>query len=152
MPTSAIVSSANSRAITEAFDRIVKGQLPSQRFIGKKNYYKTDTAKRVDRETQANLQKRKNQIGEYVASSVLLHCNDGWNYLSRAVESLINGDIASAIHFAYYAELRSAMSLLAYEGIGIFNVRHIWFDANSLPHIYPLTNRGTNTHPTWIFV
>ena len=65
------------------------------------------------------------KLGEYIASSAPLHLADGWNYLSRAFDATVRGDRGSAYHLAYYAELRAAMSLLAAEGIGIFNNRHI---------------------------
>ncbi len=61
----------------------------------------------------------------YVSASAVLHVFDGWNYLSRAFDALLRGDRHTAIHLAYYAELRSAMSLLASQGVGVFNTEHI---------------------------
>lgn len=142
MPTSSIMTNTNGKAIKDAFERIAVMQIPKQRWLGKKNFYKSDTKARVDKETQANVLRRKNKMSEYIAASVILHCSDGWTYLSRAVESLINGDISSAIHFAYYAELRSSMSLLGYCGVGIFNSQHVWFDANRNPTLF----KGFTTH------
>jgi hypothetical protein len=49
---------------------------------------------------------------------------DGWSYLSRSMQAEVVGDVDSARHLAYYAELRAAMSLLAGIGIGVFNKRH----------------------------
>jgi hypothetical protein len=134
MPTSSIVSNTSGKAIKEAFERIISTHIPHQRWIGSKNYYARDTKERTDTATPRTL--KKGQMEEYMASSVIIHCSDGWNYLSRSIESLINGDVASAIHFAYYAELRSAMSLMAMEGIGIFNKQHIWFDSNKTPTLF----------------
>ena len=68
------------------------------------------------------------RLAEYVACSAPLHLADGWNFLSRAFDSALHGDRSSAIHLAYYAELRASMSLLATEGIGVFNNRHYAFD------------------------
>lgn len=76
-------------------------------------------------------------MSEYIAASIIVHCSDGWGYLSRSVESLLNGDVASSIHFAYYAELRAAMSLMGSGGVGIFNRKHVWFDAAGNPELSP---------------
>ena len=73
------------------------------------------------------------KMGEYIASSAPLHLADGWNYLSRAFDATCRGDRGGAYHLSYYAELRAAMSLLATEGIGIFNSRHIALDNNLAP-------------------
>jgi len=70
------------------------------------------------------------QIAQYIGLSTLVHCIDGWVYFSRAINSLIRGDIPSAIHLIYYSELRAVMSLLATNGIGVFNKVHIAFDAS----------------------
>lgn len=72
-------------------------------------------------------------LGEYIACSAPLHLADGWNYLSRAFDAASRGDRSTAFHLAYYAELRAAMSLLAAEGIGIFNRRHIALNAQLQP-------------------
>jgi hypothetical protein len=63
-------------------------------------------------------------LAHYVAESSILHAFDGWNYVSRAADSLIRGDRRTTIHLAYYAELRAGMSLLASHGIGVFNGEH----------------------------
>lgn len=76
------------------------------------------------------------QIAQYIGLSTLVHCIDGWVYLSRAIHTLIGGDISTAIHLIYYSELRAVMSLLATKGIGVFDQTHIAFDAsgNSFTH------------------
>lgn len=86
------------------------------------------------------------KLGEYIASSAPLHLADGWNYLSRAFEAASRGDRSAAYHLGYYAELRAAMSLLATEGIGIFNDRHIALDDQLQP-----TEFRRSTHiATWL--
>ena len=65
------------------------------------------------------------KLAEYIASSIPLHVADGWVFLSRAFDAIRCGDRNTATHLAYYAELRAAMSLLASEGIGVFNNRHV---------------------------
>ncbi len=82
-------------------------------------------------------------LAEYIASSAPLHLADGWNYLSRAFDATSRGDRSAAYHLSYYAELRAAMSLLAAEGIGIFNRRHIAIDINLEPtEFYSPTHRA----------
>jgi hypothetical protein len=136
MPLTNAVSNSSNRIILKSFDEIVKTHLSQQRWINARNYYLKDTRGRVNAISNIN-QIKKKPMAEYIASSAILHCYDGWNYISRASESLLNGDISSAIHLIYYSELRSVMSLMAYEGIGIFDHRHIWFDANEDPHFTP---------------
>lgn len=72
------------------------------------------------------------RIAEYIACSAPLHVSDGWVFLARAFDAVRSGDGNTAVHLAYYAELRAAMSLLASEGIGIFNHRHVAIDATLL--------------------
>ena len=84
----------------------------------------------IDFKKNPLLSKRKD-ISEYIAASSLNHCTDSWNYLSRSISSILSGDYTSAIHLAYYSELRSVMSIMAYEGVGIFNSKHIWFKKNN---------------------
>lgn len=64
------------------------------------------------------------QLIRYVAASSPTHLIDGWSFFSRGIDAALKGDVYSAIHFGYYAELRAAMALLAAEGIGIFNDQH----------------------------
>ena len=85
-------------------------------------------------------------LTEYIAYSVPLHLADGWTFLARALDAVKAGDSDSAIHMAYYAELRSAMSLLASEGVGIFNQRHVAVGLNGSTTDW----RGPGTHQaTW---
>ena len=84
-------------------------------------------------------------LAEYIAASIPLHVMDGWVFLSRALDAVKLGDQNTAAHLGYYAELRAAMSLLASEGIGIFNNKHVAVDSNYVP-----TTWMSNTHPaTW---
>lgn len=137
-----MVRAANNKPINDAFSRFAKKRLNQKDWLSQRNYFRNDTTRRIGRLTLADLNAKKAKIQEYIAASVIIHSSDAWNYLSRSVESLINGDIASSIHLAYYAELRSVMSLLAFHGIGVFDRKHIWFDINSTPKF--LT--GTTTH------
>lgn len=79
---------------------------------------------------------------EMVAVSGPLHCTDGWSYLARGLTALLAGDGHAARHLAYYAELRAALSLLASDGIGIFDGRNFVIDANGAG--ISLKDRGTH--------
>jgi hypothetical protein len=61
-------------------------------------------------------------LAEYLALSAPTHCTDGWAFLSRALHAVLIGDSHSAWHYAYYAELRATLSLLAASGVGVFNL------------------------------
>jgi hypothetical protein len=61
------------------------------------------------------------ELAEYLAVATPTHCADGWSYLSRALNSYFLGDAHSAWHFAYYAELRAAQSILSASGCGAFD-------------------------------
>lgn len=68
-------------------------------------------------------------IGEYVAASSFMHCYDAHSYLASAWDTTLQGDASVALHLAYYSELRSAMGLLACDGIGVFHDNHCVVDA-----------------------
>lgn len=154
MLLSNIISSCSGVAIQDAFERLVKNQIPNKNLIGPRNYFLRNTKDKVDdlnKRTNTGgiisfinplTSKKRKHIEEYISSSVLVHNSDGWNYLSRSIDSLINGDISCSIHLAYYAELRAVMSLMAYEGIGIFNTQHIWFDSAKNATLF----KGYTTH------
>lgn len=68
-------------------------------------------------------------LAEYLAVAAPTHCADGWGYLSRGFHSYLIGDPHSAWHFAYYAELRAAQSILSASGCGAFNKWNCCLDA-----------------------
>ena len=85
-------------------------------------------------------------LAEYLAASIPLHVVDGWVFLARAFDSIKSGDRNTAMHLAYYAELRAAMSLLASEGVGVFNMCHVAIDQNYETKIW--NRKGTHV-VTW---
>lgn len=101
----------------------LKPFLKRSTWIGKSNHYANDVVARLKATSPATAERKRN-LAQYIAASVALHSNDGWSYLGRSVSSLLAGDTHRALHLAYYAELRAAMSLLASAGIGIFNNQH----------------------------
>jgi len=115
---------ASKAAISAAFARIATNLL-SKRWLPNSNDYTVDCTEVLRSQTSVLPPGvHSSDLAEYIAASAPLHCMDGWSLLGRALESHARGDIHTAIHLAYYAELRAAMSLLASEGIGIFDDRH----------------------------
>lgn len=60
-----------------------------------------------------------NDAASLLASEQLMHLLDGWKYASAAFSAYLANSRSAATHFAYYAELRAAMSLFAGSGIRI---------------------------------
>lgn len=84
---------------------------------------------------------------DYLAASTLTHCMDGWSYLGQAISAELSGSADLARHLGYYAELRAAMSLLAGDGIGVFDKYHVVVGADGRCRMVP---PGEGTHVfTW---
>lgn len=86
------------------------------------------------------------EISEYLATCAPTHTLNGWVFLSRALNSYAIGDVHSAWHFAYYAELRAALSILAANGIGVFNEWNAVLDSNGQLVRIDSRNRPLGTH------
>lgn len=143
-----LVCASSPLAIEEALRAIAKRARRWNRWLTKGHPYNNDIIDTLRQETNIDGPK----LGEYIAASAPLHLFDGWNYLSRAFDAASRGDRSSAYHLAYYAELRAAMSLLATEGIGIFNDRHIALNDRLEPtELAPKARK--RTHPaTWLLL
>jgi len=86
------------------------------------------------------------ELAEYFGVAAPTHCADGWGYLSRALNAYLLGDAHSAWHFAYYAELRAAQSILSSSGCGAFNTWNCVLDhAGNLHAIGNDRNKQTHT-------
>jgi len=86
------------------------------------------------------------ELAEYLALASPNHCMDGWDYLSRGFNAYVLGDPHSAWHFAYYAELRAAQSILSASGCGVFNDWNAVIDATS--HIKLVDEPTKRVKPT----
>ncbi len=85
-------------------------------------------------------------LAEYFGVAAPTHCADGWSYLSRALHAYLSGDAHSAWHFAYYAELRAAQSILSASGCGAFNSWNCTLDdAGNIHSFGNHTNKRTHT-------
>lgn len=122
------LGAASSAAVERATGR-VRRYTDSGRWLPISNRYRRDTTERLDADDTAGTV-RPRQLSDYIAASAPLHCVDGWEYLGRALGAHLAGRPSLARHLAYYAELRASMSLLATDGVGIFNNRHFVVEAN----------------------
>lgn len=104
----------------------LRAHLSEGHWVGINNIYtKSSGANIFKKRRDGSSPIKQRQVRDYVAASIFNHCGDGWSLLGRALALHIKGDANSSVHLAYYAELRAAMSLLAVEGIGVFNGRHV---------------------------
>ena len=133
------VEAADRQKIIESFDGLKKFW-KAGRWLSVNNRYRQKTAERVKEDKEAY---QHSNLRDYIGASTLGHCFDGWSYLGRATEAELAGDPGSARHLGYYAELRAAMSLLAGEGIGIFNNCHIVVKADGTCSSF---GEGSGTH------
>ena len=99
-------------------------------WLSDRNPYIRNSIKKINKDHGNKKISNHRQLSEYVAASAIVHCFDGWSYLGRALEAEMAGDPDAARHLGYYAELRAAMSILAGDGIGVFQNRHIIVTAN----------------------
>lgn len=65
-----------------------------------------------------------------LAVDSLVHLTEGWRFLSAALSSVLGNAPAQAIHFAYYAELRAAISLLSSHGMRVSNKNNSYLELN----------------------
>lgn len=131
-----------TRRNIEATTLGLKPFIKNSRWVGVTNRYASDVVNRLVKEPP-NDNGRKRNLAQYIAASAILHSNDAWSYLGRAISCLMVGDAHRALHLAYYAELRAGMSLLAGAGVGIFNRRHYVINApNSTASL--VTKDGTH--------
>lgn len=131
LPKAKPVISAASRTSVESYFIARTSPHRETSWLDLENRYRVDCtqtfeddAKRAKSRGKRLSATKHKQLTAYVSASSPTHVIDGWSFLSRAVDSALRGDTYSAAHFAYYAELRAAMALLASEGIGIFSRRH----------------------------
>jgi hypothetical protein len=115
------LSGANVEATFFGLRRFIKGN----GWIGKNNRYSIGTVTKIVSELRAGNVQNAGHLSQYIAASSLLHCADGWSYLGKSILALLRGDPHRCRHFGYYAELRAAMSLLAAQGVGVFDKKHV---------------------------
>lgn len=119
---------ASPTALKPAIQRVAT-YLGGKEWLPTINPYKVDCVAQY-RRTASSVQDP--HLEDYLVAAVPIHCMDGWAYLSRALQSQIAGDSARALHLAYYAELRAALSLLGARGIGVLNDEHVIIDSSGM--------------------
>lgn len=118
---------SSREAVQKTFARL-RRPMRRNKWLWEKNVYREKCIKTLWKHTQPGSSVNTNDLADYIAASTALHCADGWGFLGRALACHTYGDSDTARHLGYYAELRAAMSLLATEGIGIFDDRHFVVD------------------------
>ncbi len=139
----ALVTAASPTSMVNCLRETAKRMRRNRCWLSLNHPYNSSTIRNLSQSTI-----KAQELGEYIACSAPLHLADGWDYLSRAFDASSRGDRTTAYHLAYYAELRAAMSLLATEGIGIFNDCHVALDMQLTPTIM----RGSTHAVTWLAV
>jgi hypothetical protein len=136
-----LIRGASRQAIADYFRKLPAHER-EVKWIRKTNRYRINCVQRY-KDDSAKGAVDHARLVEYIASSMPAHVIDGWALLGRAIDSVLRRDTYGAIHFAYYAELRAAMGLLASEGIGILNRCHPVVQA--VNRTRPL-RKGAGTH------
>jgi len=118
---------ADPEAVGKAMaDRFAK---PRDTWISDSNRYRKNFCGRVKSDVDTSKVNPRG-IAEYIATSSPSHAIDGWAFLGRAIGCTLSRDTYSAVHFAYYAELRAGMAILAACGIGIGDKNHLVLQGN----------------------
>ena len=148
-------------AVIEGVKSIKRLHIKSNKLLPYNNPLIKKALSAVDRHTdiRKSYTIAPSQVNQFLAASSLSHLLDGWAYLSSSFTALLNGDESTAIHLGYYAELRSAMSILSTEGVGVFSKKHIgafsptynaeyptnYFKNNNLAGKYVINSLPTHT-------
>lgn len=136
---------ADSNSVRSEF-RKLRANWTSGSWLSTRNRYKVDCIGRLRNDLAPGKKVTHSHLREYIAASAVAHCIDGWSFLGRAIEAELRGDPSVSCHLGYYAELRAAMSLLAAEGIGVFNKKHAIVNSRSRCECFP----ADGTHQfTW---
>lgn len=78
-----------------------------------------------------------------LASEQVFHMIEGWRYASAATTAFLNHSQQASLHFAYYAELRAALSLLSWSGIRVKQRGNYYLDNTGVKK--PVDHSPTHT-------
>ena len=126
-----LLRSSSSEGVARSMHRVAAG-LSGDHWLSPSHRYRNRGKKRGHDRLQADLLNRiirTQEISGYIGISAPVHSMDGWGLLGRSIHCLLRGDPYSAVHLAYYAELRAALAILASQGIGIFSDPHCIIDS-----------------------
>lgn len=90
---------------------------------------------------------------EQLAAEQLGHLLDGWRFLSSAFFARVTNSPAGVVHFAYYAELRAAFSLMASTGLRVKWKDSYYIDAAGVVHTlgnWPTHECVWKVWPEWL--
>ena len=132
---------SSREAIQKAFAGLTR-PFNRKRWVWNNNVYRKNCIKALWDHTQPGFTVNAAHLVDYIAASAPLHCADGWSFLGRALACHANGDSDTARHLGYYAELRAAMSLLATEGVGIFDRKHFVVENSGNCQVIPKATGG----------
>lgn len=125
-----VVRTASAQGVDHVASTL-PGYLRAHRWMQRDNRYRVHVVKKITADSQTGGRGvNKHHVGAYIVASGPLHAMDGWAYLGRSINAQFAGDLATAIHLAYYSELRAAMAILAVAGVGVFNNRHFVIKVN----------------------
>lgn len=125
------ISHSDPSKVVDTLINLKVTTFPNNEWLRAANYYKIDTVGKLRTiHRQINTNPNSADLAEYISSSSILHCLDGWTYLSQSIHSFLEGHPEDALHLAYYAELRGGLSFLACQAIGIFENEHYYLQAN----------------------
>jgi hypothetical protein len=150
------IANADQQKIIDTLTALKFSDFPHRRWLSGANHYQLNAAgklRAVNRVTMINPQSA--DLTQYISISTLIHNLDGWTYLGESIGAYLDGNNAGALHLAYYAELRGALSFLACQGIGIFESKHYYVDCNGQCYKFNKdgnfkSNVGSGTHQiTW---
>ena len=135
------MSTADRGSLERAFRDVGARQSGFGSWLGPRNRYLTKTTLRTNDKTSPQIYR---QLVQYIAASAPLHAADSARYLGRSLFCHAINDTHAARHFAYYAELRAAMSILASEGVGVFDTRH--YVVTGPAKLETVRDRGTHKY------
>lgn len=121
------VRKSSKKPVIEGVKHLKRYYLPNKKLICNRTPFDKNCNNAIKRHADARVSYTipSFKINNFLAASSLSHLLDGWMYLSNSISALLNGDSGACIHLAYYAELRSTMSILATEGVGVFDRKHL---------------------------
>lgn len=144
-----IVNNADPNQVVDGMVQIKANYLSQGYFLPATNPLRDNSIATIKDHFKNRTILNPDNLKVYLATSVVAHCFDGWLYLSQAIDSLLKGDKAAAIHLAYYAELRGTMSFLARQGILVNNTQHLSISTQSVNNC---TNHAGTHVATWKFL
>ncbi|PLW79924.1 hypothetical protein C0585_05240 [Candidatus Woesearchaeota archaeon] len=119
--------------------------------LSKKNTYYSNVIDLIRYQKNHSKHDKGEYLNRYIVSSVFTHNFDSCAYFSRAVYSLLNGDMNISRHLLYYSELRSVMSILASKGVGIFNDYHYKIYSYKIAKLVNKGKFGTHNFAIYAF-